>query len=192
MRLKCPSAARLALLAFVIVPLAAWAIVKPVRVLVPGVGKTTCVSESVCVDDISKADEATRLYFEALAYVAGDVAPVRGYPKVIFCSSEKCAESYGLGARSAVTVGTFGTVIGPRAWHPYYVRHELIHYLQSERFGVIPLLLKPSWFVEGMAYALSQDPRAPLAEPFEGYRSRFLSWYGAIEKGALWREAGRL
>jgi hypothetical protein len=78
-------------------------------------------------------------------------------------------------------------VIGPRAWKPFYVRHELIHYSQAERLGTLSLLLKPQWFVEGMAYALSQDPRAPLAEPFESYRRSFLAWYG----GPASRPCGR-
>jgi hypothetical protein len=91
-----------------------------------------------------------------------------------------------------VTLGTWGTVIGPKAWTDYYVRHELIHHLQGQRLGVLNTLLKPPWFVEGMAYALSGDPRAPLAEPFEGYRRTFSAWMDAVDKGKLWENAGGL
>jgi hypothetical protein len=111
---------------------------------------------------------------------------------VTFCSSQACADYFGLGARSAVTLGTIGTVIGPRAWKAYYVRHELIHYLQARELGVPQLLLKPSWFVEGMAYGLSEDPRAPLAQPFETYRTEFFAWYKSVGKERLWIEGGRL
>jgi hypothetical protein len=69
------------------------------------------------------------------------------------------------------------------------VRHELIHYAQAERLGTLRLLFKPQWFVEGMAYALSQDPREPLTEPFESQRKRFRAWYAGVGKQGLWQAA---
>ncbi|HEY8358952.1 MAG TPA: hypothetical protein VIL30_15960 [Ramlibacter sp.] len=187
MPLKKPPLKRLALILFAIVPALAWAIVKPVRVVAPEWGHVTCASPTVCVDDPSKASEAQALYEEAIAFVGEKVSPVAGKPRVTFCSSQACADYFGLGARSAVTLGTVGTVIGPRAWQPYYVRHELIHYLQAREAGVLRLLFKPSWFVEGMAYGLSEDPRVPLAQPFEGYRSEFPQWYRAVGRERLWK-----
>lgn len=192
MPFKRPPLRRLALVLGAIVPALAWAIVKPVRVVAPEWVGITCTSQSICVDDPSKASEAQALYAEAIAFVGTNVSAVPGQPRITFCSSQACAENFGLGVRSAVTLGTFGTVIGPRAWEPYYVRHELIHYLQGRQLGVLQLLVKPSWFVEGMAYGLSEDPRAPLAQPFEGYRSAFLSWYKSVGREKLWIEGGRL
>lgn len=43
-----------------------------------------------------------------------------------------------------------------------------------------------------MADGLSEDPRAPLARPFETYRLEFLTWYQSVRKGALWTKAGEL
>jgi hypothetical protein len=192
MPLKQPSLKRLALILFAIVPALAWAIVKPVRVLAPEWGGVTCTSATVCVDDLSKRAEAEALYAGAVAFVGEKVSPIPGRPRVTFCSSQACADYFGLGARSAVTLGTIGTVIGPRAWKAYYVRHELIHYLQARELGVPQLLLKPSWFVEGMAYGLSEDPRAPLAQPFETYRTEFFAWYKSVGTERLWIEGGRL
>lgn len=182
----------MALLLFIIVPLAAWIIVKPIRVIAPQLVGVSCFGEMVCVDDASQIQTAEILYSDALTFVSSSISSVDAAPRIIFCATETCAQSFGLGARSAVTIGAFGTVIGPRAWRPYYVRHEMIHYLQGERLGVLRLLFKPSWFVEGMAYSLSQDPRARLAEPFEGYRREFLSWYASIDKQRLWVEARKL
>lgn len=190
--LRRPSWQRLALLLLAVVPALAWAVVKPVRVLAPEWGGVTCVTATVCVDDVSRSAEAQALHAEALAFIAARISPVEGAPRVTFCASQACADHFGLGARSAVTLGTVGTVIGPRAWKPYYVRHELIHYVQARRLGVLPLLAKPSWFVEGMAYGLSEDPRQPLAQPFDGYRSEFLRWYGAVGKERMWLEGERL
>jgi hypothetical protein len=192
MSLKPPSFKRLALILLVIAPLAAWWLVKPVRVLAPGLVGIDCSSGPVCVEDPAQLGVAEQLYGAAVADVGLTISPLAGAPLVIFCSSEACAESFGLGERSAVTLGTAGTVIGPRAWKPYYLRHELIHHLQGQRLGVLRRSLLPAWFVEGMAYSLSQDPRAPLAEPWESHRRRFAAWYGSIAKDQLWEAAGKL
>ena len=188
-----PSLTRLALLLVVVVPVAAWVIVKPVRVLAPQWMNVTCDDlEAVCVDDASRQPEATQLYDEGIAFVASKVDAIHGRPRVVFCATQACADAFGLGDRSAVTLGTFGTVIGPRAWKPYYVRHELIHYLQAERIGVVPLLAKPSWWVEGMAYALSEDPREALVEPWQGHRAKFRQWMSVVGVDKMWGgEEGR-
>ncbi|MBX3656168.1 MAG: hypothetical protein KF686_18475 [Ramlibacter sp.] len=192
MRFERPPLKRLALLLVTVVPALAWALVKPVRVVLPELAGVTCVSATICVDDLSQVPRAQALYSEAVAYVSGNVAPVDGDPRVIFCSTQACANGFGLGARSAVTLGTLATVVGPHAWKPYYVRHELIHYVQGRALGVVPLLLKPSWFVEGMAYGLSQDPRSPLAEPFESDRAKFFAWFKGVGKEKLWAEGAKL
>lgn len=183
---------RLALLMLVVTPAAAWMLVKPVRVLAPQWIGIECPSATVCVEDKSEWARVTTLHTEALAFVNQTVGTLQTPPKVVFCSTERCAESFGLGARSAVTVGTWGTVIGPRAWKPYYVRHEMIHVLQAERLGVLGLLRKPAWFKEGMAYGLSEDPREPLNEPFETQRHAFRQWYQSIDPAALWDAADAL
>ncbi|MDR1990504.1 MAG: hypothetical protein LBQ09_09785 [Acidobacteriaceae bacterium] len=181
-----------AVLFALLAPAAAWAAFKPIRVIAPELLGLHCAASGVCVEDPSSVSTAESLYTESVAFVSSTVSPLKGTPKVIFCSSETCARSFGLGARSALTVGTAGTVIGPHAWKPYYVRHELIHQLQGQQLGVVSLLFKPSWFVEGMAYSLSQDPRQPLAEPFESYRNRFSFWYQEIGANHLWSHAREL
>ena len=190
--MKSPYFKRLELHTFVIVQLAAWYIVKPIRVIAPELMGITCPLKYVCVDDMTRLQEATALHMEGATFVTSKLSPLKATPKVIFCSTVACAESFGLGARSAVTVARFGTVIGPKAWKPYYIRHEMIHVLQGEQIGVIRLLLKPSWFVEGMAYALSEDPREKLAEPFETYRKLFRKWYQTTSKELVWNAAGGL
>jgi hypothetical protein len=176
-RHRLPPAKRLALLVFIVVPALAWAVVRPVRVLLPRVGTTvTCVDASICVDDPERTDDAKAVYAEAVTFVSRRFGAVEGEPKVVFCSTQVCADHFGLGKRSAVTLGTLGTVVGPRAWKSYYVRHELIHYEQFKHLGLLRVLRSPSWLVEGMAYGLSEDPRKPLAEPFESWRKEFLAW----------------
>jgi len=190
--LRLPPLRRLALLVLVLVPALAWAFVKPVRVLAPALAGVVCLDEALCTDDVSQAARARVLSAEASTFVEKNLSAVQGTQRIIFCSAQACADAFGLGARSAVTLGTFGTVIGPRAWQPHYVRHEVIHHVQGQRLGVLGLLFKPAWFVEGMAYSLSQDPRATLAEPFESHRRRFAAWYGSIDRTQVWELAGNL
>ncbi len=192
MRLKVPSLKRLFVVIFILVPITAWMVVKPVRVIAPEMAGISCPSSSICLDDPSKYQEASTLYQDALAFVSDSIAPIKNAPRIVFCSSNACAQSFGLGARTAVTLGTFGIIIGPKAWASYYVRHEMIHHLQGERIGVITMLRKPAWFIEGMAYSLSQDPRLPLAEPFENYRTRFNEWFAVTSRKNIWDEVGKL
>jgi hypothetical protein len=79
-----------------------------------------------------------------------------------------------------------------RVWTSYIVRHEMIHRLQVQELGVIRMYREPEWFVEGMAYSLSGDPRSPLAEPFETFRSRFASWNIVRGKEKLWEQVRKL
>lgn len=185
-------ALRIAFLLLVVVPLVAWFIVKPVRVIAPTVLGMHCASESICVEASDKLPQATSLYNESLLFVGKTVGPIQGAPLVVFCSTQKCADQFGLGARSAVTVGTIGTVIGPHAWKAYYVRHELIHHLQGQQFGVLRRILMPSWLIEGMAYSLSEDSRAQLAEPWQRYRDQFNKWLAKVGRENMWNAASSL
>jgi hypothetical protein len=185
-------ALRLALLVFVVTPLLAWFIVKPVRVVAPQVLGLYCPRKAICVESVDALPQATALYSEALAFVRGEVGLLERAPTVVFCSTQACADQFGLAARSAVTLGTVGTVIGPHAWKPTYVRHELIHHLQGQKFGVLRCMTMPTWLIEGMAYSLSQDTRARLAQPWQGYREQFDVWLLQVGRARMWQEAARL
>jgi len=175
-----------------VLPLAAWAFVKPVRVLAPGLEGLTCEG-LVCVDDPARRAEATTLYREGVQFVQTSVGAMQSTPRALFCSTRACSEKLGLNRRNAYTVGTFAFVIGDRGWQPYYVRHELIHHLQNERLGSVRnSFFEPVWFREGMAYSLSEDPRRPLPEPLQEYRSRFEDWFKQIGLARIWVEAEKL
>jgi hypothetical protein len=68
----------------------------------------------------------------------------------------------------------------------------MIHRLQTQQLGTLRMYSLPGWFVEGMAYYLSEDPRPKLAEPFQSYRSKFESWYMGVGKERLWLDAKSL
>ncbi len=183
---------RLFIVAILCAPAAAWAFIKPIRVLAPEWNGVSCINDTICTDDMSHYQEAARLYDEALHYVDSSVGVIKSQPRVIFCYSDTCSRSFGLGKRSALTIGHFGIIISPRAWKEYYVRHEMIHHLQHEKLGMLKVWRDPRWLIEGMAYSLSKDPRPKLSEPFEQYRTQFNQWYGRVKKGHLWEQASKI
>ena len=110
----------------------------------------------------------------------------------MFCASEGCYQSFGFKNASAESIGRFCIVVSPRAWKPYYIRHEMIHRLQAQQLGLFTMWREPQWFIEGIAYSLSEDPRPMIAEPFQQYRSQFETWYREVGKERLWAEARKL
>ena len=130
---------------------------------------------------------------EAVSFVEAKLGPMQKIPRVVFCSTQACAKTFGFTSNGAYNVGTVGMVVGPRGWKPYFVRHELIHHVQMEHIGTWHAwLFTPTWFLEGMAYSMSQDPRRPLPEPLEAYRTEFESWYTSINSESLWAAAAKL
>jgi hypothetical protein len=180
-------------LALLAIPVMAWMLFKPARVLAPGwVGGVTCPTETLCLDDAARLTEATRLYEDAVAFVESEIDAFESRPRVTFCSTDRCFRSFGFNRAAGQTVGRSGIVIGTRGWQDYYLRHEMIHYMQAEKMGVIGQWRSDDWFKEGMAYALSLDPRTTLPEPMQTYRRQFEKWYASVGKDRLWEAARQL
>lgn len=187
MRLPLPA---LVLAALSALPLVTWAAFKPIRVLAPELAGVQCTEGNICIDDLTKLDQARVLRDESVSFVESRIGKVEQVPRYIFCSSAQCAKSFGFTSNAAYHLGAFGIVIGPRGWHPHFARHELIHHLQMENIGSLhALLFTPTWFIEGMAYALSEDPRHPLPQPLEDWRSQFERWYPSVASQSLWSTA---
>jgi len=192
MRLDSRVLQRPLLAALLAAPFAAWAFLKPVRVLAPEWNGVSCI-DVVCTDDLSKLPAASALYDSSREFVESAIGPMERKPRVIFCSTDRCFQSFGLGRRSAATLGKAAIVISPRAWLPHYVRHEMIHHVQNERLGSLRVwTVSPEWFIEGMAYSLSEDPRPVLSEPWQHDRTQFEAWFRQVGKERLWQEAGNL
>ncbi|MFK5914689.1 MAG: hypothetical protein QM484_09950 [Woeseiaceae bacterium] len=173
-------------------PLASWALYKPMRVLSPELNGITCTKNNICIENTDRLSEATSLYNNALLFVNSSVENIKNKPRITFCSSEKCYNSFGFHAPAkATTVGISGIVVSPRGWNEYFIRHEIIHHLQSEKLGVFNQLLSPIWFKEGMAYSLSEDTQQ-LLEPWESHKNKFNNWYSNINKDEIWTHAKKL
>ncbi|MFT3800985.1 MAG: hypothetical protein QM766_07170 [Burkholderiaceae bacterium] len=174
-------------------PAITWASFKPIRVLAPELVGLTCLDTGICIDDMAKLPEAIALRTEAVTFVSSRIERIGSIPKFVFCSQSVCANSFGFTNQGAYHVGTRGIVIGPKGWKSFFVRHELIHHVQMENIGSLhALLFTPTWFIEGMAYSLSEDPRRPLPEPLESWRRQFEDWYPAIKEQDLWAVARAL
>lgn len=180
-------------ISLLLLPAIAWATYKPARVLAPDwVAGINCISDHLCIDDLSRTTDAGRLYKEAVNFVETSIDNFNNRPRVTFCSTEQCYASFGFNRAAGHTIGHSGIVIGPRGWKDYYVRHEMIHHLQAEKMGVVKQWRSENWLKEGMAYSLSQDPRTRLSEPMQSYRTRFEQWYRSIGKDRLWQAALQL
>lgn len=125
------------------------------------------------MDSWSRLGEAESLVSAGLANLEVKLSPLDFRPMVIFCTTQECFEGFGFDRASAQTLGTSATVIGPKGWAPHHLKHELIHQWQAAEVGSLKMLMLPEWFREGMAYALSDDPRNTLSEPWQSYRERF-------------------
>jgi hypothetical protein len=177
--------------AVVAIPIAALALVKPLRVAVPAaMPGVQCPSATICTDDIDRLRDAQTLYREGVEKATAALGRFSGRPRVVFCTTNACADTFGIGRRAAEAVGDIGLVVAPRGWKPFYLAHELIHYRQAETLGNLALIVKPKWLIEGMAYSLSDDPRHPLGEPFEQWRAHFDAWHARIGSRDLWDAAG--
>lgn len=183
-----------AVIAVHLIPVAAWAMVKPLRVIAPEIVGLTCTLDGICIDDLSRVEEARELLNEAESYVGVELGAIRKRPTAVFCSTAACSSKFGLGRSVAFSVGTIGIILSQKAWHPHFIRHELIHQKQNEQLGVINAwFFKPSWLIEGMAYSRSQDPRHPLPEPLESWRAKYEEWEKAIPAtSTLWSAAERV
>lgn len=184
----------LLILVFIVlsIPLLSWVFFKPVRVFFPELTGVKCLEEKICIEDISGLENAKRLYLKAKKYVEENISTFEDSPRYIFCQTQPCFEKFGFRKASAQSIGSVATVVGPNGWKQYIIEHEMIHHIQNEKLGSLKFVSMPAWFVEGMAYSLSQDPRETLDEPWESHRTAFNEWYATIAPENLWKEAERL
>jgi hypothetical protein len=155
---------------------------KPSRVFMPSLVGVECPTERICIDDKSRFDHRKSLYDSAMADIEGQIGGFSYAPKIIFCATQQCFESFGFKRAAAHTLGKVATVIGPKGWRDYYVKHKLIHQWQADHIGSLTMLFVPEWLTEGMAYYLSDDPRSKLSEPWQSYRAKFAAWYEKADK----------
>jgi hypothetical protein len=174
------------------IPLLSWVLYKPVRVFLPELAGVKCPEKKICIEDIGGLENAKSLYQKAKTYVEENISTFEQLPRYIFCETQSCFEKFGFHKASAQSMGTVATVVGPNGWKLYIIEHEMIHHIQNEKLGSLKVVSMPTWFVEGMAYSFSQDPRESLEEPWESHRKAFNEWYATIAADNFWKEAEKL
>lgn len=172
-----------AIAAFLIITV--FVIYKPSRILIPEINGVECVTKAICIDDITRLEEAEVLVAASVVAIENDLGHLKNHPKFVLCSTQECYEKFGFKRAAAHAIGKSGIVIGPDGWLPHYVKHEIIHHWQAENIGIIRMHLVDEWLIEGMAYALSDDPRQELAPPWQAHRKKFFQWYNSIDQSNL-------
>ena len=157
------------------------------RLAVPQASGLTCFPSGVCVEDPARADEAKALRDDAVSFVQGRMGRFSVMPRLWFCTTKRCSKKFGnpqIGAQ--YFWGTNQIVVSDVGWVKYMVRHEMIHHWQAEQFGAAESAKNlPQWYVEGMAYEFSNDPRGTISSPVaQKHRARFRAWIAA---GNNWR-----
>ncbi len=174
-------------------PVALWEFYKPMRVLAPELNGLICINEKICIDDIRKAEDAELLYLESASLTNNAIGDFNHNPRTIFCTTEECYRSFGFQSPSvAHAVGTSGVVISPRGWSNTKIIHEFVHHIQAERIGVISMLFKPDWLIEGMAYYISNDIMHNVPQRYIEAKIRFEKWYIEIGNEKMWETAKNL
>ncbi|NOK58277.1 MAG: hypothetical protein GFH27_549279n83 [Chloroflexi bacterium AL-W] len=135
------------------------------RILIPTVFGVSGGVDQICMEDEARREEATELVPQSIKEIEPLLGSFHYAPKMIFCSTHQCFERFGFKQAAAPKMGKAGTVVAPRGWTQYYIKHELIHHWRAQELGLIELMCASMWIWEGMAYALSDDPRRPLTEP---------------------------
>lgn len=149
----------------------------PLRIAAPQLFGMHC-AEQVCVESDRDLETALALFRSArddVEALAGTELPPH---RAVLCKSDACYARFGGGAERAISFPFLGMVVAGQSWQDYIIRHELIHWLQFEHYGAFETMTYPTWFREGMAYALSAAPMSDIPQAFTPWTAQYLDWQG--------------
>src|SRR5713226_4070659 len=127
---------------------------------------------------------------QRLARYYGEVAST---PKLFFCSTEACFRSFGGSTNRAKSFGDYGSLFSPRGTSIPILSHERSHVeLYSRAGGFLTMRRVPSWFDEGLAVAVSEEPTHAESVCEEARKEGVpLPPLAELESGRQWLEAVR-
>ncbi len=163
-------------LAVALIPVLAWSLGKPFRLLLPNFNDVECHG-SVCVQDAKEMDRAHELYSSAIKSISSAGITLEARPRFVYCSTKECYQSFGGGNERAISYPFLGTVIAPASWQDYITRHELIHWFQFYEIGAVSTMMKPEWFREGMAYVFSGAPESDIPGHYLPMMEKYRDWH---------------
>ncbi len=138
--------------------------IRSTKLLAPSWFGFTEVSIGVYVDDQMPAHQRLEIIKPlnlARERVSAFFGGMDGSPKVFVCSTEECFVSHGgVGAQKGKAYGNSMLLLSPRGLDVAIISHEFTHIELHHRIGVFRSWLEiPSWFDEGLAVLVSEDPR---------------------------------
>ena len=170
--------------------------VRSTKLLAPDWFGFSKIDRDVYVDNQmpdEQRQEFARTLNLARGRVAGFFGGIEGGARVFACATEACFVSHGgVGAEKGKAYGEFMLLLSPRGLDAVIVSHELTHIELSHRVGTIRTWRAiPSWFQEGLAVFVSEDPRytenAWLKATDDGRNAPALNAIGAMLGKGDWQ-----
>jgi hypothetical protein len=88
------------------------------------------------------------------------IGDLQGNANIFACSTEACYRDAGGGSSKGIALGDAALLLSPRGLDVVILCHELVHIELHHRIGVLRSANTiPSWFDEGLAVLISEDPR---------------------------------
>lgn len=104
---------------------------------------------------------------EARQRVSGFYGSLRSNPRILICVIPSCYQRIDGGELKGMAIMTFALFLSPHGTTPVIASHELSHIELHARLGLWQTWRRaaPQWFDEGVAVAVSGDPRylAPVS-----------------------------
>lgn len=122
------------------------------------------LSDAIYVERSMSDTERTQ-FRQAMAQGTERVAHFYGEltaePTVLACASDACSQRLGGGSSRGAAYWTFALRLAPLGLNPVIIAHERSHIELHRRLGLFKFLTGaiPSWFDEGVAVVVSDDPR---------------------------------
>lgn len=137
--------------------------VRSTKLLVPSWFGFSEISEGVYVDDQmspGQRQEFLKILSLAKERVSAFFGSIEASSKVFACSTEECFVSHGGVTAKGKAYGDSMLLLSPRGLDAVIASHELTHIEFHGRVGAFRSWRAiPSWFDEGLAVLVSEDPR---------------------------------
>ncbi len=106
-------------------------------------------------------DHVAEILSQARVRVRDFYGRTDGNPRILVCASQSCYQHIGGGGTRGKSYYDAVLILSPRGTDPVIASHELAHIELHNRIGFIRFVSGaiPSWFDEGLAVVVSDDPR---------------------------------
>lgn len=162
------------------------------RALTPALFNVPSIEDSIYTDAPERREEFLTLLKEARSRSEAFFGPLQRSPRIIFCTTERCADTFGL-KPLGITYGRHLILLGPKGVNEMILTHELAHVQLHSSLGVQDIFTPriPAWFNEGLASYLANDPRLTTYEPSEArwitQAQSFRDW-GRLHQEHAWQD----